>query len=128
MQTRRLVGGELGDSLGSLGDSVLGKLSWKKKSDGGLDLSGGKGCLLVVSGKLGGLKSDSVKDIVDERVEDGDTSLGDTSLWVNLLQHLVDVRRVRFNSLLVLGSSLLGGLCCFLSWCLGHFVRVKINE
>jgi len=33
-------GGVLGDSLGSLGDGVLGKLSWKEESDGSLDLSG----------------------------------------------------------------------------------------
>ena len=53
--------------------------------------SGGKGSLLVVSSKLGGFKGDSVEDIVDEGVQDGDTLLGDTSLRVNLFQHLVDV-------------------------------------
>ena len=100
---------------------MLGKFSWKKKSDSGLDLTGRKGGFLVVSGKLGGFKSDSVEDIVDEGVQDGDTLLGDTSLWVDLFQDLVDVRRVRFDSLLGLGTSLLGGLCSFLSWCLGHF-------
>ena len=90
--TQRLCGGcELGDSLGTLGDGVLGKFSRKEKSDSGLDLTGGKGGLLVVSGKLGGFKGDSVEDIVDEGVQDGDTLLGDTSLRVNLFQHLVDV-------------------------------------
>ena len=90
--TQRLCGGcELGDSLGTLGDGVLGKFSRKEKSDSGLDLTGGKGGLLVVSGKLGGFKGDSVEDIVDEGVQDGDTLLGDTSLRVNLLQYLVDV-------------------------------------
>ena len=101
---------------------MLGKFSRKEKSDSGLDLTGGKGSLLVVSGKLGGFKGDSVEDIVDEGVQDGDTLLGDTSLRVNLFQHLVDVGRVGFNSLLGLGTSLLGGLCSFLSWCLGHCV------
>ena len=121
--TQRLSrGGELGDSLGTLGDGMLGKFSRKEKSDSGLDLTGGKGGLLVVSGKLGGFKGDSVEDIVDEGVQDGDTLLGDTSLRVNLFQHLVDVGRVGFNSLLGLGTSLLGGLCSFLSWCLGHCV------
>ena len=31
-------GGEFGDGLGALGDGVLGKLSWKEKSDSSLDL------------------------------------------------------------------------------------------
>ena len=79
---------------------MLGKFSRKEKSDGGLDLTGGKGGLLVVSGKLGGFKSDSVEDIVDEGVQDGDTLLGDTSIRVNLFQQRLDVGRVGFNSLL----------------------------
>ena len=83
--------GELGDSLGSFRNGVLGKLSRKKKSDGGLHLSGGESGLLVVASELGSLKSDAVEDIVHEGVEDGDTSLRDTSLRVNLLQDLVDV-------------------------------------
>ena len=99
----RLSGGlELGDSLGSLGDGVLCKLSREEEADSSLDLTGREGGLLVVSGKLGCLKSDSVKDIVDERVEDGDASLGDTGLRVNLLEDLVDVRRVAFDYLLFL--------------------------
>ena len=69
---------------------MLGKFSREEESDGGLDLTGGKGGLLVVSGKLGGFKGDSVEDIVDEGVQDGDTLLGDTSLRVDLFQHLVD--------------------------------------
>ena len=59
---------ELGDGLGSLRDSVLGKLSWKKKTDSSLDLTGRKGALLVVTRKTAGLKGKSLKDIVDERV------------------------------------------------------------
>ena len=100
---------------------MFSKFTRKKKADSSLDLSRRKSGLLVVSGKLGGFKGDSVKDIVDEGVEDGDTSLGDTSLRVDLLQHLVDVGRVAFDSLLGGFASLLGGLCCFLSRGLGHF-------
>ena len=33
-------GGEFGNGLGSLRDGMLGELSWKEKSDGGLDFSG----------------------------------------------------------------------------------------
>ena len=46
------------------------------------------------------------KDVVDERVHDGHALLGDTSVGVDLLEHLVDVRRVRLGALLgLLGPS-----------------------
>ena len=123
LTTTHLCGaGELGDGLGSLGDGVLGKLSRKEESDSGLHLSGGEGGLLVVASELGCLESDAVEDVVHEGVEDGDTSLGDSGLRVHLLEHLVDVRGVRLDSLLGFASSLLGGLSSFLSRCLGHCV------
>ena len=115
-------GGKLGDGLSSLRDGVLGELSRKKKADSSLNLAGGESSLLVVAGKLGGLKGDALEDIVNEGVEDADASLGDTSLRVDLLEDLVDVRRVRLNSLLVRLASLLWGLCCLLSRCLCHFI------
>ena len=87
----KFSGLELGDGLGSLSDGVSGELSGEEESDGGLDLSGGEGGLLVVSNKLGGLVGDSVEDIVDERVHDEHGFLGDSSLGVNLLEDLVDV-------------------------------------
>ena len=43
------VGGVLGDSLGALGDGVLGELTWEEESHGGLDFAGGEGVLLVVA-------------------------------------------------------------------------------
>lgn len=101
---------ELGHSLGSFRDSVLGKFSRKHQSNCRLDFTRRKSRLLVVSGKLSGLSGNALKDIVNERVHDGHSLLRDTSVRVNLLQHLVDVRRVRLDSLLVLAatSSLLG--------------------
>ena len=120
-------GGEFGNSLGSLGDGMLGKFTRKEETNSGLDLTGREGGLLVVSGKLGGLKGDTVKDVVDEGVEDRDTSLGNTSLRVDLFKDLVDVRRVTFDSLLVGFTSLLGGLSSFLSGSLGHFVMLKFK-
>ena len=85
---------ELGDGLGALGHGVLGELTGKEKADGGLDLAGREGALLVVAGQTGGLKGEALKDVVDERVQDGHSALGDTSVGVNLLQHLVDVGAV----------------------------------
>ena len=53
-----LGGSVLGDGLGSLGDGVLGELSWEDEPDSGLDLSGGHSWLLAVPGELGGLGGD----------------------------------------------------------------------
>ena len=114
-----LVRGVLGHGLGSLGNGVLGEFSWQEESDGGLDFSGGESVLLVVSDELGGLGSDLLEDVVDEGVHDGHGSLGDASLWVNLLEDSVDVDSERFDSLLLLDDHvLLGG---FLSWSSWHF-------
>ena len=101
----RLGRAELGNSLGSLTDGVLGKFSREHQTDSGLDLSRGKSGLLVVSGKLSSLGGDTLKDIVDEGVHDGHSLLGDTGIGVDLLQHLVDVRRVGLGALLGLLSS-----------------------
>merc|ERR1719324_1523756 len=89
--SQRSGGGVLGDGLGSLRDGVLGKLSWEEESDGGLDLSGGEGVLLVVSDKSAGLGGDLLEDVVDEGVHDAHGSLGDSSLGVHLLEDSVDV-------------------------------------
>ena len=100
--SRRLSGGglELGDGLGALRHGVLGKLTGKEEADGGLDLAGREGALLVVAREAGSLKSQALEDVVDERVQDGHTALGDTSVGVHLLEHLVDVGAVALNSLL----------------------------
>ena len=46
-------GAELGDSLGALGDGVLGELTGEEEADGSLDLAGGEGVLLVVADETG---------------------------------------------------------------------------
>ena len=116
-----LGAGVLGDGLGSLRDSVLGKLSGEHEADRGLDLPGGEGGLLVVLGELSGLSGDALEDVVDERVHDGHALLGDSSVGVDLLEDLVDVGRVGLNALLsFLGAGLLGGLGGFLGGSLSH--------
>ncbi len=70
----------------------------------GLDFSGGDSGLLVVCGKLGCLSGNALKDVcltlldvhrtggsggeltIDEGVEDGHGTVGDTSVGVDLLQ------------------------------------------
>ncbi len=110
---------------------MLGELTRKDESDSSLDLAGRQGGLLVVAGKSGGLQSNAFEDIIDEGVQDGHASLGDTGVWVNLLQHLVDVGRVGLGSLggLLSTSSLLGGGLNSLlasSRGLSHFVFVRV--
>ena len=120
----RLGGGELGDGLGALGDGVLGELSGEHEADGGLDLPGGEGRLLVVLGELAGLASDALEDVVDEGVHDGHALLGDAGIRVDLLKDLVDVGAVALGALLLAtGGGLLGGLGGLLGalgWCLSH--------
>ena len=101
---------------------MLGKLTRKHQPHGGLNLAGRQSRLLVVSGKLAGLASNALENIVDERVHDGHSLLANTGIGVNLLEHLVDVRAVGLGTLLalLLVSCLLGSLGGLLAGCLGH--------
>ena len=73
---------------------MLGQFTRQEQADCGLDLSTADGRLLVVLGKASGLRSDLLEDVVHERVHDAHSLAGDASLWVHLLQDLVDVDRV----------------------------------
>ncbi len=127
MNVACLGGGELGDSLGSLRDGVLGKLSGKHEADSSLDLARRKGGLLVVGRELSGLSGNTLEDVVDEGVHDGHSLLADAGVGVDLLEDLVDVGRVGLDALLgtlLLAVSGLGGFgClgrCLLGGCFGH--------
>lgn len=73
---------------------MVGEITWKDELDGSLDVVGGKGDLLLVSGELGGFDGDSLEDIGDERVHDSHTLLGDSDVSVDVLKNSVDVDRV----------------------------------
>ena len=85
--------------------------------------------------KAGSFGGDALEDVVDERVHDAHGFAGDTSVRVNLLQHLVDVDSIAFLSLspsLLLsftsGLYLSGFLLAFLSCYFGcHFCLAKWN-
>ena len=114
-----LGAGVLGDSLGALRDSMLGKLTREQEPHSSLDLPRGDGGALVVVSELACLSSNTLEQVVDERVHDAHGLGGDTSVGVDLLQNLVDVDGIRFLPLLVLlllvtlGDSL-GGFSCSL--------------
>ena len=112
-----LGGGVLGDGLGAFRDGVLGQFTRKQETNGSLDFTAADRRLLVVRGELGGFSGNTFEDIVDERVHDGHGLVGDTDIGVHLLQHLVDVRRVRLLAgLLLLGGNV--GLWLLAGWLL----------
>eukprot|EP00514_Thraustochytrium_sp_LLF1b_P010276 CAMPEP_0184549250 /NCGR_PEP_ID=MMETSP0199_2-20130426/8639_1 /TAXON_ID=1112570 /ORGANISM="Thraustochytrium sp., Strain LLF1b" /LENGTH=100 /DNA_ID=CAMNT_0026943959 /DNA_START=68 /DNA_END=366 /DNA_ORIENTATION=- len=94
------LAGELGNSLGTLGYCVLCELTRENQAYSGLYLTRREGRLLVVLAKLASLGRQAVEDVADERVHDAHRLLGDTDLGVNLLEHTVDVGRVRLDALL----------------------------
>lgn len=92
--TRRssLLGrGVLGDGLGSLTDGVLGQFSGQKKANSCLDLATGDRRTTVVVSETGSLGSDAFEDVVHKAVHDAHGLGADASVWVHLLEDLVDV-------------------------------------
>ena len=73
---------------------MLGEFTREHEADSSLDLAGADRSPLGVTSQAAGLSGDALKDVVDERVQDNHGLLGDTSVWVHLLQHFVDVAAV----------------------------------
>jgi hypothetical protein len=120
----------LGHCLGSLADGVLSEFTGEQETNSGLDFPTGDGGSLVVVSKARSFGGDSFEDIVDEAVHDAHCLGADTSIGVDLLQHLVDVDGVRFLPplllllLIRLGDvflSLSGFLCGLARGSRGHF-------
>lgn len=100
---RRLLGaGVLGDGFGALADGVFGELTRQQQADGGLDLPTGDRRALVVVRKTRRFGSDAFEDVVDERIHDAHRFARDTGVRMHLLEHFVDVDRVRFLPLALL--------------------------
>ena len=84
---------------------MLGEFTREEKTDGSLDFTRRQGGLVVVLTETTRFSGDLFEGVTNERVHDGHSLAGDTSIRVNLLQNLVDVGRVSFSSLLsTLGS------------------------
>ena len=85
----------LRDGLGALTDGVLGQLTGKQKAHCSLDFPTCDRRSLVVVCKAARLGSDALEDIVDKAVHDRHSLAAHSSVWVHLLEHLVDVDGVR---------------------------------
>ena len=88
---------------------MLGELTGKDQSDGGLDLSGTENSLAVVTNKASSFRSDLLEGVVDHRVQNRDGSLADSNLWVNLLEDSHNVCGVGLVSLSMSLDNLLVG-------------------
>ena len=85
----------------------------QKETHGSLNFSAGDCRPFVIVSKFGGLSSDSLEDIVDKAVHDAHGLARNTSVWVDLFQHFVDVNGVGFLPLpllFLLPTSLAFGL------------------
>ena len=110
---------------------MFGELTRKHKSNSSLNLTRRKSRLLIVSSKFSSLSSDAFEDIVDKGVHDGHTLLADTGIWMNLLEHLVNVGAVRFSTLLaaLLIAGLLRGFGRgLLAGCLSHGYFLNVDN
>ena len=112
----------LGDSFGALADGVLCQFSGEKEAHCGLHFTAADGRLLVVLTETGSFGGDAFENVVDEAVHDGHGATRNSSIWVDLLQNLVDVDAV---ALLPLPTPLLvgigpGSLGSFLGTLLGN--------
>ena len=76
------------------------QLSRQPETNSSLDFPTGDGGLLVVLGKTRSFSGNPLKDVIDKRVHDAHGFAGDTSLRMNLLQHLVDVDGIAFLAVL----------------------------
>ena len=99
-----------GDGFSSFWDSVSGEFSGEDELDSWLDFSGRKGSSLVESDEFGTFSGNSVESIMNERVHDVHSFLGDTDVGVHLLKDFVNVNWEGLN------SSSSGFLVGFGSW------------
>jgi hypothetical protein len=90
--------------LGPLTGGVLGEFTREHEADSGLDFVAREGGYLVVRRKLASFHSDALKDVIDDRVNDGHALLGDPRIRMDLLEHLVDLRGIRLRALLLLAG------------------------
>jgi hypothetical protein len=100
---------KLGHRFGTFRHGMLGQFSGKHETNGGLNFATTQGGFLVVRGQFTSFGGDAFENVVDERVHDRHALFGNARIRMHLLQDLVNIRRVRFGTLLVLGRLAGGG-------------------
>ena len=98
---------------------MLSEFTREEELNSGLNLSGGKSVLLVVSDELAGFKGDSFVEIHDEGVHDVHGLLADTGLRVDLSEDSVDINAEGFLSSSLWGLLVTRGLWSLLLLFLG---------
>ena len=106
---------------------MFAQLAGQVKTDGCLDFAASDGMFLVVVSQTRRLGGDTLEDVVHKRVHDAHGFAGDASVWMDLLQNLVDVDRValfaRLPPLFAFFSCGFGfSSCCFLFTLLGSYL------
>lgn len=74
---------------------VLGQLAAEDQTSRRLNVPGAHGSVLVVASETASLHREALKEVVHKRIHDSHRLVGDARVGVHLLEHLVDVRRVR---------------------------------
>ena len=77
-------------------------LTRQNQADRRLDLARAECALLVVAHELASLIGNLVEDVCDEGVHDAHALGLNASIWMNLLEHLVDVDGVALTAALLL--------------------------
>ena len=98
---QNLLSIELSNSLATFRNGVLGKIAWEDEPDGGLDFAGSESVPVVHVDEAGTFTSDPLEDICNEGVHDEHGLVGDTDIWVDLLEDLEDVGGEGLGPLLV---------------------------
>ena len=93
-----LAAGVLGDRFCSLAHRMFSQFSGKKQANSRLDFTGGDSGFLIVVSETRSFASNSLKDVIHERVHDTHRFAWDTSVWMDLLHHFIDVNCVAFFS------------------------------
>ena len=115
---------KLGYGLCSFTHSVLRQFTGKHQTNCGLNFSARQSGLLVVSGKLTSLSRNPLENIINERVHNRHSLLGNSSVGMDLLQHLVDVRRVTLGTFLALATA----TGCLFGGSLGGLLRGSLGH
>ena len=91
----------LGHSLGAFRHGMFCQLARKNQTNSGLDFPGAQGWFLGVATKTTGFGGNVLKDVIDKGVHDAHRLAGNGCIGVHLLQHLEDVRGIRFGAVLL---------------------------